>query len=310
MKSKFFLLANALSLIALATSCKPNGDNSSFSGTIEVDEVRIAPRYGGRVIELRAQEGDSLSARQVVAVLEAPELLARRDMIAAQLAEFEAGPRPEEIAAAKAEWEAQVAQLDLARLEARRADELFAEKAISTTERDRALTQLDTLEKAAASAKSRYNLLVIGTRPERIAAARAQLAEVDALIAELTVTAPTNCVLETQSVKIGDVVAPNREVATLLLIDHLWVRVFVPEPMLGHVRLNGSATVHVDAFPERDFHGTIEQIARAAEFTPRNVQTTEERVKQVFGVKVRLDNSSGDLRAGMAADVTFTNGGE
>jgi len=309
-KSKFFLLANALSLIALATSCKPNGDNSSFSGTIEVDEVRIAPRYGGRVIELRAQEGDSLSARQVVAVLEAPELLARRDMIAAQLAEFEAGPRPEEIAAAKAEWEAQVAQLDLARLEARRADELFAEKAISTTERDRALTQLDTLEKAAASAKSRYNLLVIGTRPERIAAARAQLAEVDALIAELTVTAPTNCVLETQSVKIGDVVAPNREVATLLLIDHLWVRVFVPEPMLGHVRLNGSATVHVDAFPERDFHGTIEQIARAAEFTPRNVQTTEERVKQVFGVKVRLDNSSGDLRAGMAADVTFTNGGE
>jgi len=309
-KSKFFLLANALSLIALATSCKPNGDNSSFSGTIEVDEVRIAPRYGGRVIELRAQEGDSLSARQVVAVLEAPELLARRDMIAAQLAEFEAGPRPEEIAAAKAEWEAQVAQLDLARLEARRADELFAEKAISTTERDRALTQLDTLEKAAASAKSRYNLLVIGTRPERIAAARAQLAEVDALIAELTVTAPTNCVLETQSVKIGDVVAPNREVATLLLVDHLWVRVFVPEPMLGHVRLNGSATVHVDAFPERDFHGTIEQIARAAEFTPRNVQTTEERVKQVFGVKVRLDNSSGDLRAGMAADVTFTNGGE
>jgi len=309
-KSKFFLLANALSLIALATSCKPNGDNSSFSGTIEVDEVRIAPRYGGRVIELRAQEGDSLSARQVVAVLEAPELLARRDMIAAQLAEFEAGPRPEEIAAAKAEWEAQVAQLDLARLEARRADELFAEKAISTTERDRALTQLDTLEKAAASAKSRYNLLVIGTRPERIAAARAQLAEVDALIAELTVTAPTNCVLETQSVKIGDVVAPNREVATLLLVDHLWVRVFVPEPMLGHVRLNGSATMHVDAFPERDFHGTIEQIARAAEFTPRNVQTTEERVKQVFGVKVRLDNSSGDLRAGMAADVTFTNGGE
>jgi len=304
-KATFSLFASALGLIALATACQPNGDDSSFSGTIEVDEVRIAPRYGGRVVELRAREGDALVPAQIVALLEAPELMARRNALAAQLAELEAGPRPGEIAAAKAEWEAQVAQLDLARLEARRADELFAEKAVSTTERDRARAQLDTLEKAAASARSRYNLLEIGTRPERIAAAQAQLAEVDAQIAELTVSAPTNSVLETLSVKVGDVVPPNREVATLLLTDALWVRVFVPEPMLGHVKLGGAAIIRVDAFPDRDFHGVIEQVARAAEFTPRNVQTTEERVKQVFGVKVRLDNRDGDLRAGMAADVTF-----
>jgi HlyD family secretion protein len=112
-------------------------------------------------------------------------------------------------------------------------------------------------------------------------------------------------VLEVLSVKVGDVVATNREVATLLLTNHLWVRVFVPEPWLGRVKLGESAIVRVDALPGRDIPGVIEQIARAAEFTPRNVQTTEERVKQVFGVKVRLDNSSGDLRAGMAADVAF-----
>jgi HlyD family secretion protein len=304
-KKSFFLFAGALGLVTLATSCQPPANPSSFSGTIEVDEVRLAPRSGGRVVALLANEGDALTNRQCIVVLEAPELVARREVIAAQLAELEAGPRPGEIDAAKAEWEAQVAQLDLARVEAKRADELFTEKAVSATERDRARASLDTLEKAAASAKSRYNLLVIGTRPERIAAARAQLAEVEAHLAELNIAAPTNSVLETLSVKVGDVVSPNREVATLLLTDHLWVRVFIPEPMLGHVKLGDSATVRVDAFADRAFKGTIEQIARAAEFTPRNVQTIEERVKQVFGVKVRLDNASGDLRAGMAADVTF-----
>jgi HlyD family secretion protein len=307
-KTKLFLRAILAAVAALAVSCQPNSSSSGLSGTIEVDEVRIASRHGGRVIELRAQEGNDLKPGQIVAVLEAPELPARRDTIAAQLAELEAGPRPGEIAAAKADWEAQAAQAELARLEAKRADDLFAQNAISITERDRARTTLDTLEKSAASARSRYNLLVIGTRPERIAAARAQLAEVDTHLAELTVMAPTNSVLETLSVKVGDVVAPNREIATLLLTDHLWVRVFVPEPMLGHVKLGQSATIRVDAFPGRDFTGAIEQIARAAEFTPRNVQTTEERVQQVFGVKIRLDNSSGDLRAGMAADVTFGNG--
>jgi len=304
-KNKFFLRTLLAAIATLAASCQPHSSSSSFSGTIEVDEVRIAPRHGGRVIELHAREGNELKPGQTVVVLEAPDLRARRAVIAAQLAELEAGPRPGEIAAAKADWEAQVAQLNLAQLEAKRAEELFTQNAISTTERDRARAQLDTLEKSAASAKSRYNLLVIGTRPERIAAARAQLAEADAQIAELTVTAPTNSVLETLSVKVGDVVAPNREVATLLLTDHLWVRVFVPEPMLGHVKLGQSATIRVDAFPGRDFTGTIEQIARAAEFTPRNVQTTEERVKQVFGVKVRLDSKDDALRAGMAADVTF-----
>lgn len=308
MKTKLLFLAGAVGIAVLITSCQPGSNDSSVSGTIEVDEVHIAPRTSGRVIKLLAQEGDELKPGQVIATLEAPELRAQRDLLAAQLAELEAGPRQEDIAAARAEWEAQVAQLDLARLEAKRSDALFAQSAISATDHDRALAAVQTLEKATAAAKSRHDLLLAGTRPERIAAARAQLAQVDAQLAELTVTALTNCVLEILSVKVGDVLPPNREVATLLLTDHLWVRVFVPEPWLGRVKLGETATVRVDAFPGRDFKGVIEQIARAAEFTPRNVQTTEERVKQVFGVKVRLDNKDGDLRAGMAADVTFSGG--
>ncbi len=252
-----------------------------------------------------AQEGDPLKAGQAIAELDAAELWAHRDQAAAQLAEFEAGPRQQEIDAAKAEWEAQVANMDLARADARRAEELFAQKTISTAERDQLATRAASQEKAVAAAKSRYELLHAGTRPEQIAQARAQLAQIDAQLAEMKIAAPSNCVLEVLNVKVGDVLAPNQSIATLLLPQHIWVRVYVPEPWLGRIKLNDPVKVYVDAFPGKEYAGVVEQIGRQAEFTPRNVQTVEERVKQVFGIKVRLDNSSDELRAGMAADAVF-----
>src|SRR5206468_2053454 len=107
-----------------------------------------------------------------------------------------------------------------------------------------------------------------GTRPERLTQAKARLAEFDAQLGEMRIAAPTNCVLEVLSVKVGDVLAPNREVATLLLTGHLWARVYVPQPWLGLIKLGQKVRVQVDAFPEKEFEGAVEQISRAAEFTP------------------------------------------
>jgi multidrug resistance efflux pump len=305
---KSVIRAGFLALAFLLASCNQNPrSNNAVSGTIETDEVRVASRYGGRVEKLFAQEGDSLKAGQIIAELDAAELPARRDRIAALLAELEAGPRKEEIAAAKAEWETQLAQLDFARADAKRAEELFAQKTVSVTERDQTVMRANSLEKSVAAAKSKYDLLLAGTRPEQIAQVRAQLAELDTQLREMQIAAPGDCVLEVLSVKVGDVLAPNQPIATLLLTNHIWVRVFVPEPWLGQIKLDDSAKVRVDSFPGKDFTGVVEQINRAAEFTPRNVQTVDERIKQVFGVKVRLDNASNDLRAGMSADVTFPN---
>lgn len=278
-----------------------------MSGTIETDEVRIASRYGGRVEKIFAQEGDSLKGGQTVVELNASELHAQRELAAARLAELEAGPRKEEIEAAKADWEAQTADLDLARANARRAEELFAQKTISATERDQLATRSAWQEKAAAASRSRYDLLRAGTRPEQIAQARAQIAQIDAQLAEMKIAAPSDCVLEVLSVKVGDVLAPNQPVATLLLPRHMWVRVFVPEPWLGRIKLGDAVKVYTDAFPGKAYAGIVEQIGRQAEFTPRNVQTVEERIKQVFGIKVRLDNANDELRAGMSADVVFAN---
>jgi HlyD family secretion protein len=297
----------ALSLLVSGCSVGDASRQRSVSGTIETDEVRVASRYGGRVEKLLAQEGDALKTGQRIAELEAAELKAKRDQVAAQLAELEAGPRQQEIEAAKHDWEALVAASDQARVDAKRADELFAQKTISATEHDQTGTRATTLEKNVAAAKSRYDLLLAGTRAERLAQARAQLAEIDSQLREMSVAAPSDSVLEVLSVKVGDVLAPNQDIATLLLTNHLWVRVYVPEPWLGHIQLGESVNVRVDSDPGKDFSGVVEQIARAAEFTPRNVQTVAERIKQVFGIKVRLDNREGRLRAGMSADVLFRN---
>lgn len=305
MRTQLLALTSALALTLAGAGCKPGPRPQSVSGTIEVDETRIASRYGGRVERVFAAEGDVLTNGQPVVAMSAAELEPQREQLAAQLAEAVAGPRPQEIAAAKAEWEAQTAQESLASAERQRALDLFAAKTISDTERDRAVTAAQSAQQNVAAAKARYDLLLAGTRPERLALLRAQLVELDTRLAEMKIAAPTSCVLEVLSVKVGDVLAPNQSIATLLLTNHLWVRVFVPEPWLGHIKLGEAVTVRVDAFPGKDFAGVVEQVAREAEFTPRNVQTVGERVKQVFGVKVKLDHTDGQLRAGMAADVFF-----
>ena len=275
------------------------------SGTIEVDETRLASRYGGRVQQILAREGDTLNTGQIIVRLEATELKARHAQAAAVLAELKAGAREEELAAAKNDWEALTAELEFARAESKRAIELFQGKTIPETERDRAITRVSSLAKSAAAAKSRYDLLQAGTRVERIVQAQAQLDEIQSQLREMEIVSPTNAVLEVLHVKLGDVPGPNQDVATLLLTDHLWVRVYVPEPWLGFIKVGQKVRVRVDPFPNQDFHGEVEQIARMAEFTPRNVQTVSDRVRQVFGVKIRLPSNDDRLRAGMAADIHF-----
>ena len=294
-------------VVSLGLVAQRQGDKRSVSGTIETDEVHVASRYGGRVTKIHAEEGQSLKPGDVIVDLEASELQSRRDQAVAHLSELERGPRGAEIAAASNDWQAVAVQLEFARAEEQRAKELFVKQSISTTERDLAATRARSLEANMSAAKKRLELLQEGTRPEQIDQARARLAEIEAQIREMRIVSPTNCLLEVLSVKVGDVLPANREVATLLLPQHLWVRVYVPEPWLGHIQLGQKVEVVVDSFADKKFVGTVEQINRRAEFTPRNVQTAAERVKQVFGVKVRLPSDDGSLRPGISADVTFPN---
>jgi len=269
----------ALSLFLAACGNRTN----AVSGTIEVDEVHVGPRAAGRVEKIFAQEGDRLRPGQPIVQLDAAELKARRDLAAAQ------------IESAIRDADSQDAQLVFLRDDAKRQQDLLKRKVVSPTD----------AERAGSAARAQEKVLEAGKM--RVIQAQAQLADIDAQLAEMRVTAPAESVLEVLSVKVGDVLPANREVATLLLPQHLWVRVYVPEPWLGLIKVGEHVRVRVDSFPDKDFDGTVEQVNRQAEFTPRNVQTVEDRIRQVFGVKIRLPNNDDRLRAGMSADVYFAN---
>jgi HlyD family secretion protein len=271
-------------LVALSIFGSGCGHRSnSVSGIIEVDEAHVGPRAGGRVEKIFAQEGDHLHEGQLIVQLDASELRARRDLAAAQ------------IDTAIHDADSQQAQLEFLRDDTRRQQDLLKRKVVSPSDAERADSLAKAQEKNVQAARM------------RVMQARAQLADIDAQLAEMQVAAPTDSILEVLSVKVGDVLPANREAATLLLIQHLWVRVYVPEPWLGHIKVGDHVRVRVDSFPGKDFDGVVEQVSRQAEFTPRNVQTVADRIKQVFGIKIRLPNNDDRLRAGMSADVYFPN---
>jgi HlyD family secretion protein len=270
-----------MALLVLFAGCSDRG--KAVSGTIEVDEAHVGPRAGGRVEKILHWEGDHLKAGELILQLDASELRARRGLATAQ------------IDTAVHDADAQQAQLVFLQDEARRQQDLLARKVVSSSDAERADSSAKTQAKNLAAAQM------------RVAQARAQLAEIDAQLAEMQVVAPTDSILEVLSVKVGDVLPANREAATLILTGHLWVRVYVPESWLGLIKLGEHVRIRVDSFPGKDFDGVVEQINRQAEFTPRNVQTVADRIRQVFGIKVRLPSGDDRLRAGMAADVYFAN---
>lgn len=265
----------------MLSACQRRTD--SVSGTIEVDEVHVAPRMGGRVDKIFAREGDRLKQGDAIVQLDAAELPAQRNLAQAQ------------VDAAGRDAEAQAAQLEFLRSDAKRQQELLKNRTVSANEAERAASAANAQEKAVEAAHM------------RVVQAQANLATIDTQLNEMKVVAPGDTVLEILSVKVGDVLPPNREVATLIVPSYLWVRVYVPQPWLGYLKIDDEVRVHVDSFKDEEFRGVIEQINRQAEFTPRNVQTVEDRIRQVFGVKVRLENRDEKLRAGMSADVTFPN---
>src|SRR6266581_9002296 len=184
-----------LALSLFLTSC--GNRSNAVSGTIEVDEVHVGPRSGGRVEKIFAWEGNTLRAGQPIVQLEATELQARRDLAAAQ------------INTAIHDADAQQAQLDFLRDDAKRQQDLLKRKVVSPSDSERAVSAARAQEKNVEAAKM------------RVVQARAQLGDIDAQLAEMQVIAPTDSILEVLSVKVGDVLPANREAATLLLTGHL-----------------------------------------------------------------------------------------
>lgn len=266
---------------------------------------------------------------------EIAQIQADRDQLAARLAELEHGPRKEEVATGEARLRQAEAQLALAQQEHKRASELSASARISAAALDKAIRTLRDAEGTLDIRKQELALLHAGTRPEVLAAARAVLQRAEAAltlakkgfrdeeiarakaqlaaaeanltrivaqVAELRVVAPVDGVIEAVDLQPGDLVTANAPVLSIMDMRSMWIRAYVPENHL-HFQPGHQVDITVDSFPGRTFHGSVSFLSRQAEFTPGNVQTPEERAKQVFRIKVTVVDDRSELRPGMAADV-------
>src|SRR5215469_13908587 len=191
---------------------------------------------------------------------------------------------------------------------------------MARAQREMAQHKLDELQRGyrpeeIASAEAHYRQaqatlekLERGNRREDVDLAKAAYAYDEARFRERQVAAPSAAIVEVLDVRPGDLIAPNTPVATLLEKDQIYVRIYIPETEFGRIKLGQKGEVRVDSFPNMVFDGEVEQINQQAEFLPRNVQTREERVHQVFGIKIRINDSAGHVLPGMAADVTLKTG--
>ena len=284
---------------------------------------------------MRNAEAELTKAKYGYRVEEKDAAKAAVEAAQAKWKRLKAGPRAEEIKQARADLESAEAEGRLMRQKFERvrrmgttvaAPEVY-DTAKAAQQRTEALagsfrarlelllagSRKEDIDEAAAELKrvqANFAMLEAGTRSEdiaiaeaRVLEARGKLREVEVSLLEAAVRAPERAVVEVLAVRKGDLVQPNQTILRILRADDLWVKVYVPETQLGKVRLGQTVAVHIDSYPDKQFDGTVMQIAGVSEFTPRNVQSADERRHQVFGVKIRVANPDGVFKSGMAAEV-------
>jgi HlyD family secretion protein len=293
------------------------------SGSVEATEAQLGFQVPGRIDTIAVAEGDRVTAGQVLARLDVTELQARRAQAAAQLdavrallAELLTGSRTEEVAQSRTAFAATTDRLNDAQRDLARTRQLLEGGAVSQEALDKAQTAFDLARAQRDQAQQARQLVETGPRPERIAAQRAQVAQaeaavrqIDATLANAVVRAPFAGVVTVKDREPGEVVGAGTPVLTVMNLAERWVRIYVREDRIGAVRLGQTASVTADTYPGKRYTGEVSYISSAAEFTPRTVQTAEERVKLVYAVKVRITGDAAvDLKPGVPADVILEAG--
>jgi HlyD family secretion protein len=291
-------------------------DKIFVSGNIEAIEVDLSFRIGGQIATRPVDEGDRVKSEQVVATLDTDTLITQKGSAESELAnaravldQLEEGTRKEQIESARALYKAAESKLKNARDEYERHQLLFKEKAISGSMFDSKETAFKVAMEEYNNAAERLRELEAGPREQEIRAARARLSKaewdlkrLELDIAHSTLTTPVSGVVLTKANEVGEVVLPGATVLTVAAIDEVWLKGYVGERDLGKVKLGQKAAVSTDTFPDKVYHGIVTFISARAEFTPKNVQTREERVKQVYRVKVTIKNPEQELKIGMPAE--------
>jgi membrane fusion protein YbhG len=355
------------------------------SGNIELTQVDIAFKTSGRLIERTVNEGDVVEKGKEIARLDREQLLHQRDTATAALATADAqlaesksalkwqeesmqadlqlknadlnaaqsqllqlqnGARPQELQQATATVAAAQSQYDGAKKDWDRAQTLYKNDDISTSQYDQFRTRFESAEANLKQVKEQANLVQAGPRAETIESAKAQveraraalragqansietkrreedlvarqgdidrakaqIALIDSQLADTIAVSPINGIVLVKAADVGEVLAPGTSVVTVGDIEHPWLRAYIREQDLGRVKLGDKVKVTTDSFKDKIYDGHVSFVSSDAEFTPKQIQTAEERVKLVYRIKIDIDNSRGELKSNMPADAEILTG--
>ncbi len=321
-------------LLPVVAACtqEPPSNEVRASGHVEATDVRLAPEVGGRIVLLSVKEGDPVKTGAMILRLDGRDhelavqrAKAEQSQAEAQLKLLLAGSRREDIRQAQAQTEAARddaaaarAELAAAETDLERFEALLRANAGSRKQRDDAATRRDVARERVQASESRVRAaeqsaarVRAGARPEEIAAARARVAALAAQVAtaeegaiDTSLTAPIDGVVTEKLAEVGEVIPARSPVVVISDLVNVWADVFVPEPVVPRLRLGQAATVFTDAGGS-GLAGTVSYISPKAEFTPRNVQTSEERSKLVYRVRVSVNNKDGVLKQGMPVEAVM-----
>lgn len=286
-------------------------------GNVDIREVNLGFRVGGRVAEVLRDEGDAVKPGEVVARLddepyrrEADEARGQVAALQARLELLEAGNRPQEIAQARALVREREVTAENAERLFKREDDLLRSKAVSIQDRDDAEAAYREAEARLNSSREQLNLLEAGFRKEEIAQAKADLLRAEAALAsaelrvqDTVLKSPSEGVVLTRAEEPGAILQSGTTILTVCLTRPVWVRAYINEPELGRIHPGMKVQVFSDSYPNHAYSGQIGYISPRAEFTPKNVETPELRTSLVYRLRVVVENPDEGLRQGMPVTV-------
>ncbi len=293
-------------------------DGLQAAGTIEATQVELRAKVAGTLRGLTVSAGDTVVKDQQVAEIVRNDLVAQKERDAlsvakarAQLNDLTSGAREQEIKEAQIAVDTAGVNCDKAAKDYERASILYAEKVISDAEMERAETAYKQSQNALESAKIRLSLLLEGSRPEQIEAARAELERniavlkaSEALFEDTRITCPINGTVLTRNFEDGEVVQAGASVATVANLNDMWIKVYIPTDDLPRIKLGQQVKFTVSG-SSQEHPGVIEEIASQGEYTPKTIQTKKERTNIVYAVKIKVNNENNVLKPGMPADVVL-----
>lgn len=312
-----------LSVAILAAACAAKDDPNTLhlNGRLEAPLVDLAPKVAGRVVSVAVTEGQRVKAGDLLMTLDLGDTAVAVERnrhgvesARARLQDLAVGSRAAEVNSAEAEVADKRAAVELATREVQRQELLLSKQVGAERDYDRAKTELDRAQAAVRISEEKLTLTREGFRRWQTVQARseldraqAELKQSEVVAKESEIRAPADGIVIHRMAEPGQLLAAGQTGVTLAMTNRLYVRTFIPETKLGLVRHGLPARVSVDAFPGESFEGTVTEIAPAAEYTPKAVETKAERINLVYGAKVDLAQGwSAHLVPGQPADITVT----